>query len=352
MNPDPRPPTSLPSQDEPCPPLTLTLCAGGLQSRSETRRRVGGRGPGCGAARWREECLSFLPETSEGESGSRASGPGRHFPAAGSGGGGLQKTLGLCSSQALTCFPPLCVCLPPGGHPDRWTTRAQSQGSFYVAARDRPAAGTVVQPILQVRELRRVVQPRGRAPVLGLSLRLLWGQGRAGRGPNASQVPPIPREDLDPSGPPPPCPAAPSELDRLRKLWVYLERGRHPGPGHGLSLPVPRVCKTSRGAGRLAHFLREALTFRRRGSAWPRGCCVWEATRPGGSRAGHLAPLQPRPGCAMASRLQLPTGPRRRGPPGRAPVAPWELLSSHGDPAPGTGRLPPASRAETVGPGD
>ena len=112
------------------------------------------------------------------------------------------------------------------------------------------------------------------------------------------------------------------ELDRLRKLQVYLERGRHPGPGHGLSLPVPRVCKTSRGAGRLAHFLREALTFRRRGSAWPRGCCVWEATRPGGSRAGHLAPLQPRPGCATASRLQLPTDLRRRGPPGEGSRGP------------------------------
>lgn len=145
-------------------------------------------------------------------------------------------------------------------------------------------------------------------------------------------MPPIPCEDLGPSGPPRPCPAAPSalltplgpapELDSLRKLRVYLEHSRHPGPGHGLSLPVPRFCKTSRGAGRLAHFLREALTFRRRGSAWPRGCCVWEATRQGRSRAGHLAPLQPRSGCTMASWLQPPTDRRRRGCQVRAPVAP------------------------------
>lgn len=139
------------------------------------------------------------------------------------------------------------------------------------------------------------------------------------------------------------------ELDSLRKLRVYLEHSRHPGPGHGLSLPVPRFCKTSRGAGRLAHFLREALTFRRDGSVWPRGCCVWEATRQGGSRAGHLAHLQPRSGCTMASRLQPPTDSWRRGRQVRAPVAPWELLSSCRDPGPRTGRLPPASHAETVG---
>ena len=126
------------------------------------------------------------------------------------------------------------------------------------------------------------------SPVLGLSPRLLQG-ALAGY----SQAPPIPCGDLGPSGPPPPCPAAPSalltplgparELDSLRKLRVHLEHSLHPGPGHGLSLPVPRFCKTSRGAGRLAHFLREALTFRRCGSAWPRGCCVWEATRQGRS---------------------------------------------------------------------
>ncbi|CAI9172571.1 unnamed protein product [Rangifer tarandus platyrhynchus] len=66
---------------------------------------------------------------------------------------GLQGRAARAASSS--CPAPSCS----SGDPDRWTIRAQSQSSFYVAACDRPTAGTVVQPILQV-ELRRVVQSR------------------------------------------------------------------------------------------------------------------------------------------------------------------------------------------------